>query len=226
MKYIMRNDENKKKVLKMYFEEKKTPRDIALEFRVSKGSICSVLKTTAGERYEKEKMRRIKGSKELSRKIKEEIGYYYYILELKPRDIANIVDMSPAFVTQQISESSMIYEKEREKRKDENKAKRTEQMIRGKSSNDAMLFGNMMQLQSQNAKSMSRSRKINDDGMVEMNINHYSYNPKKKRLELKLDSRCGAAPFGLPRTKKVHNQEANAYIGKYYDETFEKKLYR
>ena len=219
--YLMRNNDNKKKVIRMYFEEKKTPRDIALEFGVSKGSICSVLKAT-GKRYEKEKMQRINASKDLSQKIKEEIGYYYYILELKPRDIANIVGMSPAFVTNMINESSMIYQKEREKRKDETKAKKAEQMIKGKSSNDAIIFGSMMQLQSQNAISMSRRRKLSDDGIVKMNINHYSYNPKKKRLEY--NDECGAKPHDLPKSRKIHSRENTAYLGKYYDQSFEKEI--
>ncbi|AST57709.1 terminase [Thermoanaerobacterium thermosaccharolyticum] len=106
------------------------------------------------------------------------------------------------------------YTEEKERKKQENKNKHIQETseymkrkrIKQKEEEESLIAG-MMELQKQNAMSMSKKRTLSDDTLVESCINHYRYDPKHEKIVFVED--FGRKPADLPKSMNVHKTFLN-----------------
>lgn len=196
---------DKYNIMKMYFNEGKKIQEIAILMKSSKQNIYKYIKSDP--RYLKEAAeRREKKSLEVLKKS-EKIIKLYYEQHKKVCEIAKEVTLSNSAVTYVIKKDNR-YKFEKDKRKKESLKRNRElsKKIKSEKRNvlrEDMIMSNLKLLQIQNAISMSRTRKISDAGIVEINLKHYRFNSKKQKLEF--DKSCGARPFDLPQSMGIHS---------------------
>lgn len=201
------------RIIEMYFGEGKTIQEIAALMKSTKQNIYEYIKRDA--RYENEAARR-KAAKALEVfKMSQKIIRLYYENHKKAFEIAKEVKLSNSTITY-IIKKDVRYKLEKEKRKKESLKRNRELSKKIKSqkrneSKDDIIMSNLKLLQMQNAISMSRTRKISNVGIVEINLSHYKYNSQK----LEFDRSCGAKPFDLPRSIGIHS--LTMYEGKTYE---------
>jgi len=206
---------NENVITKMYFEDGKKLQEIAFIMKSTKQNIYRYVKKDP--RYLKEAARRKEEKYLKLTKRSEKIKSLYYKEHKKVFEIANEIGLSDSTVTYVIKKDKG-YKLEKDKRKSESlkrnrelskkiKAKRREE------SKDAAIMSNLKLLQIQNAISMSRTRKISDAGIIEINLNHYKFNSKRQKLEF--DKSCGVRPFDLPKSIGIHS--VKSYEGKTYE---------
>lgn len=201
----------------MYFDEGKNIQDIATELKTIKQNIYGYIKRDP--RYLKEAARRKEAKSSEIIKNSDEIIKLYYEEHKRVCEIAETVNLSDATVTNVIKKDKR-YKDEKQKRKNESLKRNRElskqiKARRRKEAKDAVIMSNLALLQTQNAISMSRSRKISNTGIVAANLGHYVYDSKKEKLVY--DKRCGARPFDLPNSVGVHTYKY--FTGKAYQES-------
>ncbi|MCR3760195.1 helix-turn-helix domain-containing protein [Clostridium felsineum] len=187
----------KNEILSLYFDKKIAISKIAKMVSKSRTSIYEILKKD--ERYEVESQRRRKLSEFEIAKKEEKITRLFYEKRLKVYEIAGIFNISNATVTKVIKKD-LNYKNEKARRKGESrkinreKSKLAIKKKRGKIREEELRI--LLKLQKQNAIDMSRMSKLSTKKMVEMNLNHYKYNPISKSLEFVEAS--GSKPNDLP----------------------------
>lgn len=201
----------------MYFDEGKSIHYIASEMNTIKQNIYGYIKRDP--RYSNEAARRKEEKSSEIIKNSDKIVKLYYEDHKKVCKIAETVNLSDATVTNVIKKDKR-YKAEKQKRKNESLKRNRElskqiKAKRRKEAKDAVIMSNLALLQTQNAISMSRTRKISENGIVAANLSHYIYNSKNGRLVY--DKRCGARPFDLPNSVGVHTYKY--FTGKTYQES-------
>ncbi|WP_079428873.1 hypothetical protein [Clostridium oryzae] len=183
----------------MFINKGMTCKEIAEELHVTVQEINKLLNLT--KEYKDYCLRK----KSKTEKIKNDILNLYFIEKLKIKAIADINNVSAAYVSKIIKLDSR-YEQEKHRRKVVNKDKHERQkrifnMKKRKKTliEDNIIFSNLAALQVQNAKAMSTKRKINGDTMIKINLQHYRYNKYKKRLEY--DGAAGILPMGISKLR-------------------------
>lgn len=214
-----------KRILELFFEKKLDVPKIADLMNISKQNIYKQIKND--RRYDKELNERIK-MRELKKEnqINDILSLFY--AGKKPSEIAKQLHVSNSTVTRAI-QSSENYTNEKEKRKNENSIRnkvatkqlmeQRRQEVKLKRLEETRIVAGMIRCQALNAISMSRKRKVNSKGIVEINLNHYNFNSSKGRLEF--DETCGKRPSDLPKYYSVHKVSA---FTKLYDESFERGI--
>lgn len=140
-----------------------------------------------------------------SRILKNIILELFYSAGFKVKEIAEKLKVSEAYVSRIIKQDTR-YENEKLRRKTNSRDKHEKDkkiLSRNKRAErineDCVIFSNLMELQAQNARAMSIKAKIRSDDIIKMNLQHYKYNPKKKRLEY--DETAGLLPSGIAKMK-------------------------
>lgn len=214
-------------VYDMYFSKQMSVLEIAKANNCTKQNICYILKQNIA--YEEEKQKRFNEEKQKINEKKEKIQMMYYDLKLKNFEIAEKLEVSIATVTRAIK-SDERYCEEKENRKALNKEKnknKIKKQLRDKNNlnsyEEQFIISNLMKLQNQNARSMSRQSKISDSEIINMNLQHYEYDDVKERLIFN-ENIAGCRPSDLPKSKKVH--EFNKYNNKLYNESSEDAYFK
>ncbi|ADD03345.1 conserved hypothetical protein [Thermoanaerobacter italicus Ab9] len=143
---------------------------------------------------------------------KEKVYELYFIKRKKVVEIAKELGISQPAVTK-ILKQFPEYEVEKERRKKENKIKHNKQIAEyvkkrkqklreQQREEEEALYAGMMELQRQNAVSMSKRRTLGTDTLVKLCITHYDYNKEKERLIF--NESAGKRPADLPRWVYVH----------------------
>lgn len=192
----------KKEILYMYFDKKMSIISIAKKLSKSRTSIYSILKLDS--RYELEKEQRDCNKRIQIKERERMIKYYFYEEKLKATEVSKKLQISTSLVTK-IIKNDENYDKEKERRKKENakinreKSKLASKKRRSKINADDMKI--LIMLQRQNSIAMSKRNKLSNRDMVLVNINHYKYNSKNKKLEFIASS--GVKPNDLPGSIKI-----------------------
>jgi len=133
---------------------------------------------------------------------------YYFEDKLKIVEIAKILGVNKSTVSRVLKQFSE-FEKEKERRKKENEKRAKEwrneykkQKRNEEKEEEEALYAGMMNLQRQNAMSMSKRRILTTDTLVKLCITHYDYNKEKERLVF--NESAGKRPVDLPRSVYVH----------------------
>ena len=206
---------NKTDIIKMYFDEGKKIQEIAIMIGSTKQNIYKCIKSDS--RYLKEAARRRKEKSLKIFKKSEQIIKLYYENHKKVFEIAKEVKLSNSAITYVIKNDKRYkFEKERRKRESLKRNRELSKKIKAEkrsNSKDDIIMSNLKLLQIQNAISMSRTRKISNVGIVDINLSHYKFNSKKQKLEF--DKSCGDRPCDLPKNIGIHSFKI--YEGKTYE---------
>ncbi|HHY80761.1 MAG TPA: helix-turn-helix domain-containing protein [Thermoanaerobacter sp.] len=133
---------------------------------------------------------------------------YYFEDKLKIVEIAKILGVNKSTISRVLKQfSEFEKEKERRKKESEKRAKEWRNEYKKQKRNkekeeDEALYAGMMNLQRQNAMSMSKRRTLSTDTLVKLCITHYDYNKEKERLIF--NESAGKRPADLPRSVYVH----------------------
>lgn len=213
-----------KNILDYFFKEGKTVKEITMLTNKSKTYVYSVLKKDSSYNEEVECRKKIREteSKEREEKIKD----LFFNEKLKPTDIAAKLGVLKSTVTS-IIKKDCRYKKEKRNRKNESAKRNKEftlsfmkekrQSSKECTANDNSIMANLELLQKQNAISMSRSRKISDEGIVSYYLSCYDYDGKKKKLVYNA-KRCGTKPSDMPNSRNIHTSVAK-FTNKPYSES-------
>ncbi len=131
--------------------------------------------------------------------LKDEILKLYFIDKLKQKDIANKLQVSKYIISRTVSKDCR-YQDEKERRKQENKAKNREATIKymnnKRKSNETEYYYMKMQHQ-QDIRELSGAKKsINNRAYRNWNSSAYRYNKKTKSYILRDDITAG---FDVPK---------------------------
>ena len=198
---------NKQEIIDMYFNKHISVKDIADKVLKSRTAIYKIIKLDS--RYEDTKKIKEEQKNELVKEKQELVKKLFFDEHKKVCDIAKDLSVSNSLITKIIKNDSK-YENERNRRKIDSRKRNVEatkkivneKRQRMKSLYDSSIVSGMMLLQKQNAISMSTTRKISTTGIVTANLKHYLYNPQKQKLIY--NDECGARPFDLPKSIKIH----------------------
>ena len=202
----------KEEIINSYINMKMNCVEIATACNVTKQDISKrLLQTEAYSDYQN-------NEKNESEKKKEKIIDLFYIGNYKIKEIAKRIDCSSAYVTK-IIKNDERYQKEKKARKNNNIEKNKEKKLRDRKERkfkpenlisnedkirekveDGFIFAKMKIEQEMAARGKMKS--ISEDQIVTSNLQHYTYNKVKNRLEY--DDTCGKLPMGIPRTKSLN----------------------
>ncbi|MGI1691857.1 helix-turn-helix domain-containing protein [Thermoanaerobacter uzonensis] len=133
---------------------------------------------------------------------------YYFEDKLKIVEIAKILGVNKSTISRVLKQfSEFENEKERRKKESEKRAKEwrneyKKQKRKKEKEEEEALYAGMMNLQRQNAMSMSKKRTLSTDTLVKLCITHYEYDKQKEKLIFKED--WGKRPEDLPKSVDVH----------------------
>ncbi|ADH59842.1 conserved hypothetical protein [Thermoanaerobacter mathranii subsp. mathranii str. A3] len=133
---------------------------------------------------------------------------YYFEDKLKIVEIAKILGVNKSTISRVLKQfPEFEKEKERRKKESEKRAKEWRNEYKKQKRNEEKeeeeaLYAGMMDLQRQNAMSMSKRRTLSTDTLVKLCITHYDYNKEKERLVF--NESAGKRPADLPRSVYVH----------------------
>ncbi|ADL67851.1 terminase [Thermoanaerobacterium thermosaccharolyticum] len=146
---------------------------------------------------------------------KKKVYALYFLKKLTCTEIAKEVGVTKQAVSK-ILKQFPEYAEEKERKKQENKIrhnKETGEYVKRKRKEEREyeegLIAGMMELQRQNAMSMSKKRALSDDALVKSCINHYRYEPKNEKIVFVED--FGRKPADLPKAIKVHKKVNRSY---------------
>ena len=132
--------------------------------------------------------------------LKESIITLFYIEHFKVKEIADIENVSSAYITKIIKQDSR-YQKEKEYRKSLSKDKRKiaqNKFVKTKRENER-IEDNYSFVQSQHeqaSKELSKSSHLSNESYRKWNYSAYTYNPSKRRYEF--DSTLGRS-YDVPK---------------------------
>ena len=144
---------------------------------------------------------------------KDKVYALYFLEKMKCTEIAREIGVTKQAVSK-ILKQFPEYAEEKERKKQENKVRHNKetgeyvkQKRRKEREEEEGLIAGMMELQRQNAMSMSKKSTLSDDALVRSCINHYRYEPKNERIVFVED--FGRKPADLPKAIKVHKKVLN-----------------
>lgn len=119
--------------------------------------------------------------------LKENIISSYYISHLKVKEISELQNVSPAYITKVIKQDSR-YSDEKQYRKDISKNKRRADQNRfiKKKRDDKRIEDNYQAVQAQHNQDvleLSKSKHLSNESYRRWNSSAYTYNPSKNRYE-------------------------------------------
>ena len=146
---------------------------------------------------------------------KDKVYALYFLEKMTCTEIAKEVGVTKQAVSK-ILKQFPEYAEEKERKKQENKVRHNKetgeyvkQKRRKEREEEEGLIAGMMELQRQNAMSMSKKSTLSDDALVRSCINHYRYEPKNERIVFVED--FGRKPADLPKSVSVHKTVLNEF---------------
>jgi len=132
---------------------------------------------------------------------------YYFEDKLKIVEIAKILGVNKSTISRVLQQFSE-FEKEKEQRKKESEKRAKEwrneykkQKRKKEKEEEEVLYAGMINLQRQNAVSMSKRKVLSTDTLVRLCITHYDYNEKERLI---FNESAGKRPKDLPKSIYVH----------------------
>ncbi len=187
-----------KEIIKYYNQHKnKKYKEIAEKFSVSPQYVGRVLKDF-GENNEN--------------KIAD-IKIMYYEKHMSMTDISNELDISLPSIRKILKETPVKFIEEKKKRKEKTREKNKAAKRNRRCSGDELIEEIRTMAYLEHAQRVcaiedSQSRKLTNKDLINMNRQHYKYNPKKDRYEINME--C-AIPYGLPKVFKISAKYLSAH---------------